>query len=68
MKLIMEQQSLTKTSKTQGFHVKVLLRKNSKIVASLIYTKCPISIPTYPMALSCRKTSLKTKLFWLYKK
>lgn len=36
-------------------------RKISGIVPSLIYTKCPISIPTYPMVLSCRKTSLKDK-------
>lgn len=61
MKLIMEQQYLTKTSKTQLFHVKVLLRKISKIVASLIYTKCLISIPTHPMALSSTKKSLKEK-------
>jgi len=38
--------------------LKSVVRKISKIVPSLIYTKCPISIPTYPMDLSCRKTSL----------
>lgn len=36
-------------------------RKISETVPALIFAKCPISIPTYPMVLSCRKTSLKDK-------
>lgn len=36
-------------------------RKISEIVPNLILAKCPISIPTYPMVLSCRKTSLSDK-------
>lgn len=36
-------------------------RKISEIVPGLIVAKCPIPIPTYPMVLSCRKTSLNDK-------